>query len=272
MARREPEMRDPSMRLSAYKTTPLEDVVREVDPSVKPEHLRRELKEFLAVSNARHEAHHIRGAIDLREDSPLFGGPVLNLYTGSEVADFQSAWRAFRACSPVTENDRKKIEAIWPGGREEPLIGKDEIVNLRRVREQAQLPGYITAEERASLDKAYGEVAELERLHRRASFERLGLTWKERDGREEPAKSNSRFIDATFPQMSSHYFEALLKNLSHSSLPPEDRRELGRIYDKCRALSKLREEGHHGEAAEGWRKFLERELYPRFGGHENTAP
>ncbi len=255
---------DPSMRLSAYKTTPIEDVVREVDPSVKPEHLRRELKEFLAVLNARHESPHVRGSIDLREDSPLFGGPVLNLYTGNEVKEFQAAWRAFRECSPVTESDKQKIAAIWPMGREEPRIGKDELPVLRRVREQVALPGYLNSEERAVLDKVFGQNAEADRLERRAEFSRLGLEWRERNGREEPAKANSSFIKATFVELSSHYFEALTKKLSASSLPLEDRRELRRIYDTCRELSKMREEGRAIEAAEGWRRFLQVDLYPKY--------
>lgn len=254
------------MQLRGYETTPVEGAVREIDPSVKPEHLRRELKEFLVVMNARHEAHHVRGTIDLRDDSPLFGGPVLNLYTGSEVKEFQAAWRAFRECSPITESDKQKIAAIWPTGREEPIIGTDEVPILRRVREQAALPGYLNTEERLVLDRVFAQSAQAERLERRAEFARLGLEWRERNGREEPAKANSKFINATFVEMSSHYFEALAKKLEQSSLPHDDRRELKRIYDTCRALSKMREEGRGEEAAEGWKRFLVNDLYPHYGG------
>ena len=251
------------MRSPSYSTKPLEEVVREIDPTVRSENLRRAVRDFLKVTNLRQEAHTVRGTIDLCEETPLFGGPILRLYTGGEVQEFQAAWRAFRACSPVTPLDIQKIDAIWPREREEPLIGHADIAVLRLIRSQATLSGYLNSDERTTLDRVYSHIAEAERLERQEAFHRLGLEWRERAGRLEPAKTTGRYTQATFVELGSPFFDVVLQKLP--ALPPEDKRELRRIYERCRELSILRQTGKHAEFSAGWDDFLENDLYKKYG-------
>ncbi len=239
--------------------------MREIDPTVRSEELRRTVKEFLTVTNLRQEAHAVRGTIDLCEETPLFGGPTLRLYTGREIQEFQDAWRAFRACSPITPLDVQRIDAIWPREREEPLIGHEDIAVLRLIRNQATLSGYLNSDERTTLGRVYDRIAEAERLERREAFHRLGLEWRERAGRLEPAKSNGRYTQATFVELGSPFFDVALQRLPALQLPPEDKAELQRIYARCRELSIARQQGHYTEFSTGWHDFLENDLYKKYG-------
>lgn len=262
-ADRQNSAHDPSMHRIAHPTVPLIDAVRAVDPSMTAEKLPSAVHEFLAVRNLRREVWDA-APIDLQADAPLFAEPSLRIFTSRTEPEFQAAWRAFRDCTPITTDEKRKILAVWPSIDDEPRAGKEERPALRRIREQATLDGYLNPSERQILEAAFLDLPRLELLERRAAFQHLGLEWRERNGCEEPAKINSRYIHAAFPELSSRYFKELLEGLPAA----KDSRtaELRRIYTAAHELSTLRETGSPEAAAEGWTRFLERDLYPKYGG------
>ena len=254
---------DPLMQRVLCETTPLLDLVRGVDPDITAEALPGAVKKFLEVTNLRDDAWGMKHLIDMQADAPLFAAPILKIITGKEPAEFQAAWRSFRDCAPVTSDDRRRFESVWPSGRAEPVIGSEIRSELVRIRNQITLEGYLSSAERRVLHDLGEQGAAAETARRRSDFAELGLEWREgKTGRLEPAITRSRFTRATFVDLSSKYFSELLEGLPRGE---PHREELRRIYTEARRLSELRETGKIEESERGWRNFLHHDLYAKYG-------
>lgn len=260
--------------LSARRTLSLLDIVKTIDPTMTAARLPGAVRDVLGVLEARNIHGSLRQTIDLNADAPLFAQPELRITTGAEVPEFEAAWRFAIGCTAVSKSDLDKLAFLSRQVDRGAKITDDERPVLASLREQITYRGigrgFLTDPERSLLNDFWNFRTEFLEAERRQRFFDLGLEWREKDGRLEPAKIDSKFKNSTFCSLSSHYFRGLLATLGTSpSDATADLRarydELRRIYLKAQKLSELRESGKPGESSRGWDDFLRTDLYPRYG-------
>jgi len=267
--------------LTVTRTLPLLDIVKAIEPTMTASKLPGAVRVVLGVLETRNVYASLRRAIDLKEEVPLFGGPELRITTGTEVPEFEAAWRFAKGCTAVTKSDIEKLLFLSRQVDRGAKITEDE----RPILESLQEPityrgigrGFLTDPERSLLNDFWNFREEFLEAERRQRFSDLGLEWREKNGRFEPAKIDSKFKNSTFCTLPSHYFKSLLETLGTSpSDALSDHRarydELRRIYREAQRLSELREHGNPEASRRGWDVFLQHDLYPRYRRGSPSTP
>lgn len=259
---------------------PLLEVVRRRNSGADEEVASHCLKHVHAVIRARPEAFSELGSsLSKSAAVSLFDPPAISFRGELQKEQLLELWDAAMRTTCVEKDDGAKLQAL------EQMIARGWKINpqekvmmetiAHQVRSEGVEKGYLLDAEKSLLNEGwkyredFAEYCSL-RAPRGPTFDDLGLEWKFKNYRWEPAKCNGRYKDSTFTTLSSRYFQSLLKKLQ--SEPDTVKREIvGNIYRRCERLSALREQGNPSESRAGWNTFLN-ELYDKYPPPDKTPP
>lgn len=259
---------------------PLLEVLRRRNPAADEEAVSSSLRHVKSVVRARPEVFAgLSSSLSKSASVSLFEPPSLYFRSEAQKEHLLGLWDEAVKTSKVQGEDVEKLDSL------EQMVASGWKINLGekrmmeaiadQVRSKGVEKGYLLDGEKSFLNEGWKYREDFaEYLSMRApkgpTFADLGLEWKFKNERWEPAKSWGRYKDSTFTTLSSRYFQNLLKKLQ--SEPDTAKREiLGNIYGRCERLSKLREHGNLNESRAGWSNLLA-ELYNTFPPPDKINP
>jgi hypothetical protein len=259
---------------------PLLEVLRRRNPAADQESVSHSLRHVQGVVRARPEVFAgLKSSLSKSASLSLFDPPSLFYRSETQKEQLLTLWDEAEKASKVQGEDVEKLDSL------EQMVASGWSITFSekrmmeaiadQVRSKGVEKGYLLDGEKSLLNEGWKYREDFaEYLSMRApngpTFADLGLEWKFKNERWEPAKSWGRYKDSTFTTLSSRYFQNLLKKLQ--SEPDTAKREiLGNIYRRCEGLSKLREHGNLNESHAGWSNLLA-ELYNTFPPPDKMSP